>query len=187
MATSDNIVLGAGEILLSTTLADSLPADTTAKGGSWGGSWVNLGYTGGVTSQISAERHNVEVDQSTVEVRSFITKQEVKIEAMLKEATLTNLKYALGWGTLSTTGSTQVLQLGDNPATTEYSVGLEGQSPNTSAAFRRVQIYRAVPEADVEMVMSRGEESIWKMTFKVLLYEAGSAGDDLMQIRDYIA
>jgi hypothetical protein len=139
-----------------------------------------------VSSSISAERHNVEVDQSTVEVRSFITKQGAKIEATLKEATLANLKYALGWGTLSTTGSTEVLTLGDNPATTEYSVGLEGQSPNTDAAFRRVQIYRCVPEPDIEMVMSRSEETLWKMSFKLLKYESGTAGNNLMQIRDYV-
>jgi hypothetical protein len=186
MANSNNIVLGAGSILVSTTVADTMPADTVAKGGTWGSNWVNLGYTGGVTAKITAEHKEIEVDQSTIGVRAYATKQEVELEVMVKEATLANLKYALGWGTLSTTGSTQVLTVGDNPTVTEYSVGLEGQSPNANAEFRRVQVYRAIPQPDVEMVMSREEETIWKMTWRALLHTSGSSGNNILQIRDYI-
>lgn len=185
MPSANNIVLGYGKVYLSTTLAEALPADTVAKGGSWGGTWVDLGYTRGVQSGINYEQRDVEVDQSTMDVRSYITKQEVMIETTLVEATLQNLKYALGWGTLSTSGSTAVLQLADNPTSTEVSIGLEGQSPNAAAEFRRVQIYRCVPQSDIELIMSREEETLWKAKFKALLYTSGSSTNNVMQIRDY--
>lgn len=187
MPSSNNIVLGAGTVWLHATIGSALPADTVAKGGAWGGSWVDLGYTGGVSASISDERHHVEVDQSTMEVRSFITKQAASVSVTLKEATLANLKYALGHGSLSTTGSTAVLTLGDNASLSEYSIGVEGQSPNASAAFRRVQLYRCVGEPDVELAFSREEEQMYTATFKALLHTSGSAGDNVMQIRDYTA
>lgn len=187
MASYSNIVLGAGNLWINATTGAALPADTVAKGGSFGGTWVDLGYTDGIQSNISIEVKDVEVDQSTMDVRSYITKQEVMIEAKLAEATLANLKYALGFGTLSTSGSTAVLQMGDNPALTEYSIAAEGQSPNLNAAFRRVNLYRVRPQADVEIVASRTDQTLWAVRFKALLYTSGSAGNNVAQIRDYTA
>lgn len=187
MATSNNVVLGHGLVYITTTIGTALPADTVAKGTAFGGTWVNVGYTKGVSAKINDERKRIDVDQSTVDVKEYISKNDASITVNMSEVTLANLKYALGQGTLSTTGSTEVLTLGDNPAISEFSIALEGQSPNTSAAFRRVQIYRATPAADVEIVMSREEETVYAVTFNALLYEAGSAGDNLMQVRDYIA
>lgn len=187
MADYTNLVHGPGTVYINTTVAAALPADTTAKGGSWGGTWVELGYTGGVSLAISDERTHIEVDQSTADVKSFVTKQEASVTVSMKEATMANLKYALGLGTLSTTGSTEVLQVGDNPILTEYSIGIEGQSPNTSAAFRRAQIYRVVGEPSIEHVFSRSEETIIQATWRMLLHTSGTAGNNLWQIRDYIA
>lgn len=181
-------IIGAGNLLIATSVAQALPADTVAKDtfGSWT-SWTHLGYTQGVQANIGAEFKEIEVDQSTVAVRRYLTKQTVEIEATLAEATLANLKYALGYGTLSTSGSTAVLQLGDNPSLTEYSLAMEGQSPNAAAAFRRAQIYRCTPTSDIELVMSREDQTLWKVKFSALLHTAGSSGNNLMQVRDYTA
>lgn len=181
-------IIGAGNLLIASSVGQALPADTVAAGqfGSWT-SWTHLGYTQGVQANIGAEFKEVEVDQSTMSVRRYLTKQSVTVEATLAEATLANLKYALGYGTLSTSGSTAVLQLGDNPALTEYSLAMEGQSPNANAAFRRAQLYRVTPTSDIELVMSREDQTLWKVKFEALLYTAGSAGNNVMQVRDYTA
>lgn len=181
-------IIGPGNILIATTLGLALPADTVAKDtfGSWT-NWTNLGYTQGVQANISYETKEIEVDQSTVAVRRYVTKQECRIEATLAEATLANLKYALGFGTLSTSGSTAVLTIGDNPTLTEYSIAMEGQSPNANAAFRRAQIYRVTPKSDIELVMSKEDQTLWKASFDALLYTSGSSGNNVMQLRDYTA
>lgn len=185
MADYTNLVHGPGVVYINTTVAAALPADGIAKGGSWGGTWEELGITGGVSLSISDERAHIEGDQSTVEYKSFVTKQTAMVVVQMKEATIANLKYALGYGTLSTSGSTEVLQVGDNPIVSEFSIGIEGQSPNVKAAFRRAQIYRVVGEPDIEHVFSRSEETIIQASWKMLLHTAGTAGNNLFQVRDY--
>lgn len=188
MPNANYTIIGAGNLLIAAAVGQALPADTVAKDtfGSWT-SWTNLGYTQGVQAKIGYDVKEVEVDQSTIGVRRYVTKQEVMIEATLAEATLANLKYALGFGSLSTSGSTAVLTIGDNPTLTEYSIAVEGQSPNAAAAFRRAQIYRVTPQSDIELVMAKDDQTLWKATFQALLYTSGAAGNNVMQIRDYTA
>lgn len=182
---ANNIALGYGRAYIAaynSASVEALPADTVARDGSWGGNWVELGYTGGIQYSPSNEYRHVEVDQSTVEVRSFVTKQELEIELTLKETTVENMKYALGFGTLSTSGSSGVLTVANNPTLTEYTLGLEGPSPSaTVSAAQRIRINRVVPISEPEQVFSREEETLVVVKFKALLDGTSS----FYQIRQY--
>lgn len=182
---ANSIPLGYGRAYIAaynSASVEALPADTTARDGSWGGNWVELGYTGGVQYSMSNEHRHVEVDQSTIEVRSFVTKQDLTVELTLKETTVENLKYALGFGTLSTSGSSGVLTIANNPTLTEYTLGIEGPSPSaTVSAAQRIRLNRVVPVSEPEQVFSREEETMVVVRFKALLDGASSIG----QVRQY--
>lgn len=182
---ANSIPLGYGRAYIAaynSASVEALPADTVARDGSWGGNWVELGYTGGVQYSMSNEHRHVEVDQSTIEVRSFVTKQDLMAEITIKETTVENLKYALGFGTLSTSGSSGVLTIAHNPTLTEYTLGIEGPSAASSAtAAQRIRLNRVVPVSEPEVVFSREEETVVVVRFKVLLDGSSNIG----QIRQY--
>lgn len=181
---ADRIALGYGKAYIaaySASAMEALPADTVARDGAWGGTWVDLGYTGGVQYNVSNEHRHVEVDQSTIEVMSRVVKQDVEIELTLKQASVENLKYALGFGTLSTSGSSGVLAVGHNPILTEYTLGIEGPSPDEdTTAAQRIQFYRVVPISEPEQVFTREEETVVQVKFKALLHSSS-----IFQIRQY--
>jgi len=181
---ADRIALGYGRAYIaaySSIAVEALPADTVARDGSWGGNWVDLGYTAGIQYGVSNEHRHVEVDQSTIEVMSRVTKQDVTIELTLKQASVENLKYALGFGTLATSGSSGVLTVGNNPTLTEYTLGLEGPSPDEDpTAAQRIVFYRVVPTSEPEQVFSREEETVVAVRFKALLHSSS-----IYQIRQY--
>jgi hypothetical protein len=181
---ADRIALGYGKAYIaaySSGSVEALPADTVARDGSWAGNWVDLGYTGGIQYSVSNEHRHVEVDQSTIEVMSRITKQDVTIELTLKQASVENIKYALGFGTLATSGSSGVLSVGHNPTLTEYTLGLEGPSPDEDpTAAQRIVFYRVVPTSEPEQVFNREEETVVVVRFKALLHSSS-----IYQIRQY--
>ena len=174
---ADQIALGYGRAYIAAYNASSveaLPADTVARDGDWGGNWVGFGYTGGIAHQMSNEHRHVEVDQSTIEVRSHITKQDVTIELSLKQVSVENVKYALGFGTLSTSGSSGVLTVNENPALTEYTLGIEGPSADDApGAAWRILFPRMVPVSEPEVTFSREEETIVVAQFKALRGPSG--------------
>lgn len=185
MASANNIALGYGRAYIAaynSASVEALPADTVARDGTWGGNWVDLGYTGGIQYSAPTDFQHVEVDQSTIEVRSFAVKQDLEIELTLKETTVENLKYALGFGTLSTSGSSGVLTITNNPTLTEYTIGLEGPSPSsTVTAAQRIRFNRVVPISEPEIVFARDEETMVTVKFKALLHGTS----DIYQIRQY--
>lgn len=181
---ADRIALGYGRAYIAaynSSSVEALPSDSTARDGLWGGGWVDLGYTAGVQYSVSNELRHVEVDQSTVEVMSRVVKQEVEVEITLKQASVENIKYALGFGTLSTSGSSGVLQVSHNPSLTEYTLGIEGPSPDEDpTAAQRIQFYRVVPTSEPEQVFSREEETDVVVRFRALLHSSS-----VYQIRQY--
>jgi hypothetical protein len=185
MTDTDRIALGYGRAYIAAYSSGSpaaLPADTVARDGSWGGSWASLGFTGGVQYSVSNEHRHVEVDQSTIEVMSRVTKQEVTIELTLKQASVENLRYALGFGTLATSGSSGVLSVGNNPTLTQYTLGLEGPSADDDpTSAQRIVFYRVVPTSEPEQVFSKDEETVVVVRFKALLHGTGS----IYQVRQY--
>lgn len=177
---ANRVALGYGRAYIaaySSGSLEALPADTVARDGSWGGNWVDLGYTGGVQVNFTNEHRHVEVDQSTIEIKSFVTKQDALIELTLKETSVENVKYALGFGTLSTSGSSGTISFSNNPALSEYTLGIEGPSPSATVGdASRISLYRCVPVSEPELAYSRDEETVCVVRFKPLLHGTASIG-----------
>lgn len=177
--TATNVALGAGRVWIapySSGSLEALPAITVARGGAWAGNWIELGYTKSATFKYSDERKVVEAQQTTLGVRAFMTKQECELEVELLETTLTNLKYILGFGSLSTSGSSQILTLSANPAITEYTLGLEFMAPATDITYAgHVRMSRCIGMPDFELSPSNEDENVYKGNWSAL--DHGNGGE----------
>lgn len=178
--TATNITLGAGRVWLVPYSAGSLvslPAATLARNSDWSATvpgWIDLGFTKSATFKYSEERKIVEAQQTTLGVRAFVTKQECELEVELLETTLSNLKYILGHGSLSTSGSTQVLALSANPAIAEYTLGLEFMAPAADVTYAgHLRLSRCVGMPDFEKSPSNEDEDVYKGNWKALDHASG--------------
>ena len=144
--TTSNIVVPGPVIVYVGPASTAAPANTIAKGTAWGGSWVDVGATmDGVTISAKTEKFEVMVDQYNAPVKDFITGQGLEMTFTVAEATLTNLKQALGYGTVTTGSTESTLGVGAvDGIGTNYAVGFECYAPGaTSSAswYRRIIIW----------------------------------------------
>jgi hypothetical protein len=142
---------------------DVIPADTVALGGSWGGGWVDLGYTTeeGITKHYEFAWNPSRSAQESTPTNYFPGDATDWIGCTLKEATLANLKRALGRGVLTSVAAGgspghDLLTLSD-PTTPSYlAIGWEWVAPpNTKANPRRGILPIAMAVEAVEMNMRR--------------------------------
>lgn len=144
MAAQDprNIVEGAVRVFVGAsaldTTPDVLPADTVAFGGSWTGTWRELGFTteDGVTfGGLTADRTPVNTGQQRSAVAHLQGNVAETVSFTLLEATLENIKATAGRGVITTvapgvgTYGHDELELKDQPVA-YISVGIEGFGPN---------------------------------------------------------
>lgn len=133
-------------------VAEALPDETSiAYGGTWGGNWVDVGYTlQPLTMSFDRTLFELEVEQITGVVKRRVTKEMAMFETVLAEATPTNLQLAIG-GTVTTTaaGASQVafqdLDVGGDIQLDMLQWGFEGFYENAAGAQFpvRIFIYRA--------------------------------------------
>jgi hypothetical protein len=155
--TTSNIVIPGPVIVYVAPASTAAPANTVAKGTTWGGSWVDVGATmDGCTLTVSTEKFEVMVDQYNAPVKDFITAQNAEMKFTAGEATLTNLKQALGYGTVTSGSTESTLGVGAvDGIGTNYSFGFECYAPGaTSSAswYRRIIIWNGSPRevGDIE-------------------------------------
>lgn len=114
---------------------DTFPAWATASiasGGSWGGTWTNLGYfteEGLSHAGMSPPTTPVNSSQQRGSVTTLKGMSAQKVTGSMLELTAQNLQYAMGQGTITTTGSYVELEMTDDPIT-YYALGLETYGPN---------------------------------------------------------
>ena len=175
--TGTNVALGAGRVYIapySSGSLEALPTVTNARGTAWGGNWIELGHTKSAMLKYSDERKIVKSQQSTLGLRAFVVNQECQLEVELLETTLTNLKYILGFGSLSTSGSSQVLTLSANPAISEYTLGLEFMAPASDVTYAgHVRLSRCIGTPDFEFSPSIEDENVYKGTWAALDHATG--------------
>lgn len=175
--TNTNVALGAGRVYIapySSSSLEGLPAITVARGGAWLGNWVEIGLTKSITFKYSDEKKIVKAQQSTLGVRAFVTMQECQLEVELLETTLTNLKYLLGYGSLSTSGSSQVMTLSANPAITEYTLGIEFMAPASDVTYAgHLRMSRCIGLPDFELSPDIEEENVYKAAWTALDHDNG--------------
>lgn len=192
--TAGNIVMP-GPVMVyiaphSTSALQAAPAATILKGTAWGGTWVEVGYTkGGAILKTETEYLEVEPDQVNAPVVDFITKQSATIEFQASEATLTNLKQSLGYGTI-TSGSTES---SFGVAATEgfplyYTVGFECFAPGATAAsakYRRCILWKARVAGSIEVKADKAEEQVLQFTLEARYEPQATSTERLYKVTDY--
>jgi hypothetical protein len=152
---------------------------------------VEVGYTkGGVVLSAETEKYQVEMDQVNAPVKDFIVKQNGKCTFAAGEATLTNLKQALGYGTV-TSGSTESTfgVSGADGIPTYYAVGFECYAPGASSSaawYRRVIVWRGSPAGTVELKADKGEEMVVQHEFNALYDASQTSTERLWKVIDRV-
>lgn len=173
----------------STSALEAAPASSIAKGTTWGGGWTEVGYTkGGVVLKPETGFLEVETDQSNAPVADAIISQKGNVSFVALEATLTNLKQALGHGTV-TAGSTEST-LGVSGADhfpTYYTVGFECYAPgatSSSAKYRRVIVWKARANGEFEVKADKAEEQAIGFSFEARYEAQATATERLWKVID---
>lgn len=190
--TVNNIVV-AGPVMIyaCSTVGEAAPANSIAKGTAWGGNWVEVGFTqDGIELEVQTEKFAVEVDQYNAPVKDFITKQEAMFKFKAAEATLTNIKQAIGYGTI-TTGSTETT-LGvsaQDGIPSYYAFGFEGFAPGattSNAFYRRVIIWQGSVQQAAAMEHKKDGVTAVEYNVRALAYPTATSTERLFKIIDRV-
>lgn len=129
------------------------PPDTLAEGADWASPWTYIGGTEeGVALLSSSEQTEIRIEEQDTAVRLVPNQRNTRVRAVLSEATLENLKLALGGGAITTVAAAsgqpgmKVYTFSD--ALDELAVGFEGVNP--LGFFRRLYIPSVISVADLE-------------------------------------
>lgn len=193
--TVSNIVLpGPCRVFIAPYSSSSLeaaPANSVAYGDAWGGNWVEVGYTkGGAVLKPETEHLTVEMDQVNAPLADYITAQRAMVSFACGEATLTNIKQALGYGTI-TSGSTEST-LGVSATDgipTYYTIGFEQYAPGataSSARYRRLVVWKALPKTELELKADKAEEQVVAYSFEARYESQATATERLFKIIDRV-
>jgi len=190
--TVNNIVVaGPVMVYVSSSVGEAAPANSIAKGTAWGGGWTEVGFTqDGVELEIETEKFEVVTDQYNAPVKDFITGQNMSFKFNAAEGTLTNLKQALGYGTV-TSGSTEST-LGvsaQDGIPTNYAVGFEGYAPGaTSSAvyYRRVIIWNGSVQGNFSLSAKKDGVQTVEYTVKAFPYPSATSTERLWKVIDRV-
>ncbi len=161
-----NILAGRSRFFIGVAGVDTFPANTVPFGGSWGGTWRDLGYTtrDGATATMAEEFTPVDTAQEDRPSTYLPNGSNDRVAATLLEATLQNLAVATGRGAVvsvapsSTAPGQDQLVLTPSSSIKEVALGWEGVAPPLGKGNpRRMLIDRAMPVATVTYNQQRGQ------------------------------
>lgn len=104
MADVTKVVAGRNVILYSEPwlAANVLPLDTVSWGTTWGGTWVDMGYTQeGIEFELSVDRSEIYVDQEMDAILRPITGRGVVLRSTLAEFTPAHVQLGIGQGAVT--------------------------------------------------------------------------------------
>lgn len=171
--------------------AASAPAATILYGTAWGGTWVEVGFTmGGVVAETSFSNYVVQPDQYNAGVAEARTQDGIKVTFAMLEATLTNIKQALGIGTI-TTGSTESTfgVAGNDMFVTPYGLGFESYAPGASASsakYRRLIVWRAIQDSGFQIEAKRDAQQQIGASFHGQIDTSQASTEQLWKLIDRV-
>jgi len=129
---------------------------------------ASLGYTsGGVNLMMTADRIDLEVDQSYAPIGVHKVRESFEVKTNLAEATLENLKLIWEQVEAIVTGAgSKTLSWGMNPDVIEHTLEFLGKSPE--GFDRTFTVYKAVIWEVGEMVHQKDALTVVPVTFRVL-------------------
>ncbi len=168
------------------------PASSVSKNTEWGGSWVEVGFTeGGVVLKQSTEYFEKMVDQYNASVADFVTEQTGEVTFGASEATLLNIRQALGYGTITAGSTESTLGIsGADGFPTYYAVGFEVFGPGASSSnnyYRRAVVWKALPKSEVELNGKKDESMVVQYTMRATIDTSQAATERLWKLIDRVA
>lgn len=140
---------------------EPMPANSVAFGGSWGGNWTYTGATDqGYALGITKNANDIRIEEQSTPAQIVTDTTDVSVTFAMAEATLENLKIALGSGSLAVnSGATppnKVLTLAD--PLNQVAFGLEAPNIFGVTKPRRLYIPIAVIIAQIAIPLRRAAE-----------------------------
>lgn len=154
--------------------ANALPANTVAWGTTWGGSFVDSGYTrDGVRFRMSVQRQLINVDQVVDPVLRIPQQRDLQMQTRLAQITALNLANATGQGTVTTTANHEQYDISGVITDQYIAVGFDIRNPGDLLPIR-ILGYKGLVQADVEMAFNTNEAAT--IAFDVGLVPDTSSG-----------
>lgn len=186
MSSSDNIVLGVGNIYIApfaTAVLPTIPADAISAI-TPGVTWTDLGYTqDGANLQYNPKITEVFIDQSFAAIQTFLSGEECTLSASLAESTLKNLSFVIAASIYtSTSAKKQQLDFGGG-ALADYKLLYIGKGPGAASAGKTVIIiHRVRSVAQTGMNFKKENAVLIPLQFKGLTDSTQATGCNLATI-----
>lgn len=186
--TTSNLTLPGPAKVYVGTASTAVPANTIAYGVAWSGTWVEVGLTlGGAGLQLGMEKTTAKSDQYGAGHFSVVNQVSCELTFDVAETTLTNLKQALGYGTL-TAGSTESTY-GVSSAETfvvQKAFGVESYAPaatSASAKYSRFVIWIGEPKGDaVEVTAAKDTQRVYRYTVEAMVDTSQTSTEALWKL-----
>lgn len=160
--TASNLVLGSATLYIgafgAVEPADAKTAPAVA--------WTDLGgTTDGVTISVAPEYTELAVDQVIDRVGSRLTSRSITVQTNLAEATLENLKIALGGGTVTSASGKKTfdLDIANSGEPAYQALLIDGVAPGGKK--RRIIVRKALSTDNVEFAYSKDGQTVYSVTF----------------------
>jgi hypothetical protein len=176
-------------------VGETPPADSTAAGADWGGSWEMVGYTNApLTVAYEFDSLDLEIEQSLAPVGRVKTKEGLRLETVMAELYLDGLQ--LAWGgevTQTAAGAGQVgkeeLDLGGETALDERAWGFEGTYVDEDGDTFPVRLFvwRATASAGGELKLGKTEATGVPLKVAALADMTKAVGQRLFKVQKILA
>lgn len=166
-----NVLVGKANMYIGTP-ASVNPPDTLAFDEAWGADWLHPGYSeDGLELSVGRKDKEHRVDELGIPAVITIDSSMFEVAFAFAEATLENLRYAAGGGSITETaaGAGQIgkktLKLSEDLEVMK--LGFEGKNPQ--GFYRRIIIPRVVSSGTMKTEWSRSsKKQIYKAQFKAI-------------------
>lgn len=209
--TTNNIIVGPGDLFVADSLSTALPSVTASSSASASlvrdalendSAWTSLGATeGGVELAYEPTYDDVMIDQWKDAARLHLTQQTFNFTTNLMESTLENLILAWGYnsadalvagaqtGTDGITNTFNLGVLGEDPCEYQFAIvskGVGGQ-PDCAPGSKVERVYvarRVVSVQGSTLGLRRTEATTFPVTFRMLPYDQAATGEEYGYVYD---
>lgn len=168
---------------------NALPADTVLWGVTWGGSWVDLGYTdGGVEFRAGVDFADVNVDQSLDPVYQVPTGRDLGARFNMAEINAVNFKLASGMGAITTVAAGAArghddLTISGTIAQVFQTLGIDVKNPGDGEAIR-IFLKKVFPTGSQSLPFRPNDKAV--ISYDARAYPDTTASNLVAIIRDII-
>lgn len=173
--------------------SNALPADTVVWGTTWGGTFVEQGYTdGGVTFGLSIDRADITVDQELDPILRPITGRGVTLSGNFSEFSPAKIKDGIGQGAVTTLAAISGTRGHDDynltsTVTDQYvSAGFDILNPGDNEAIRVVG-WRCLATGGVDTTFGVADAAAQVPYEYSALPDSSTSPSRILTIRDIIA